>query len=87
MQASDVFQFIQRFASETQKQTNSQNSCHFLIKYWGQDGSSVMPTSQSLLVQGLEGANNNNDEGFMGLIDFNSMILPRENQFIRALVT
>lgn len=38
------------------------------------------------MVTGLEAADNANDEGFMGLIDFNTMILPRD-AYLRAQAT
>jgi hypothetical protein len=34
----------------------------------------------------LDGAENSNDEGFIGLMDFNSLVLPRNN-FLRAQAT
>jgi len=66
---------------------NTLESCHFVIRYWGQDGSSVHPTSQAILASRFNEAENSNDEGFMGLMDFNSLVLPTENHFLRALAT
>jgi len=43
MQASDIFSYLERFVCDGQ--ANIQDSCHFIIRYWGQDGSSVNPTS------------------------------------------
>lgn len=40
-----------------------------------------------MLATGFELSDNTNDEGFMGLMDFNSLVLTRENPVLRATAT
>jgi len=36
------------------------------------------------MLRGWDDAEISNDEGFMGILDFNSLVLPRDNQYLRA---
>jgi hypothetical protein len=40
-----------------------------------------------LFASGFDHSDNTNDEGFMGLMDFNSLVLTREKPILRAAAT
>ena len=72
MEATDIFQFIGRFADD---QLISVDSCHFIVRYW----------NETMKRTGLEMATK--EEGYLSITDFAQMVLPQENEILRAIAT
>ena len=69
MEASDIYQFIGRF---TDDDIYTSDACHFLVRYWNENKSNV-----GLGIPKKE-------EGYLALTDFAAMVLPQENEILRA---
>ena len=72
MEASDIQQFIARFTDEEMYQTEA---CHYLVRYWNEH--------KSYTGLGVP----KKEEGYLSLTDFAALVLPQENEILRATAT
>ena len=72
MEASDIYQFIGRF---NDNDLHTTDACHFLVRYWNEH---IKRTGIQKAVK---------EEGYLTLPDFAQMILPQENEILRATAT
>ena len=69
MEAPDIYQFIGRF---TDNDLHTPEACHYLVRYWNE--------SKNYTGLGIP----KKEEGYLTLIDFAALVLPQENEILRA---
>ena len=72
MEASDIHQFIGRFKDN---QLITADACHYIIRYWNETKKHI----------GLETPKK--EEGYLSVMDFTQMVLPQENDLLRAIAS